>query len=244
MKISNNKKFNYFSFYKNALLKKKFIKTLFIAFCFFSCVLGSFTYGIYLNQTNQTITLKWLLRRSFEKDFSFISKNIESKTKYIDNFSVDIKFKNWEKIRYFREKALINGGIIQEMQEEVPAKIKYNGQIYDVDLSLTGQTIEHVVSPYKWSLSVKVKDNKTIMGMRKFALLVPQARGYLTDWIATEILKSQNVIGLRSDFVEISINGNDNGLYYLEERFDKRLIENNGFKEGIVFRLNSNGIVP
>lgn len=245
MKISNKKiKFSYFSFYKNALNKKKLLKTLFIVLCFFFSVLGSFIYGIYLNQTNQTINLKWLLRRSSEKDFSFISNTIDSKTKYIDNFSIDIKFKNWEKIRYFREKALINGGIIQEMQEKVPAKIKYNGQNYDVDVSLTGQTIEHVVNPYKWSLSVKVKDNKTIMGMRKFALLVPQARGYLTDWIATEILKSQNMIGLRSDFVEISVNGNDNGLYYLEERFDKRLIENNGFKEGVVFKLNSSGVEP
>jgi hypothetical protein len=182
------------------------------------------------------------LVRISELDFSFFSKNIESRTTDIDNFSIDVKFKDWERIRYYREQALSNGGITPEMQEEVPAKIRYNGHTYRVKLSLSGMTTNHLNHPYKWSLLVELKNNETIMGMRKFAFLVPQARGYLTDWIAAEMLKSQNVIGLRSGFVNIRINGKDNGLYYLEERFDKRLVEYNQFKEGLVFKLNDANI--
>ena len=230
---------SYFSKVKNKIRVKRTISILLIVFILIGFGFGCVIYGAYLNKTGQTTTLKMFLVRISELDFSFFSKNIESKTIVIDNFSIDVKFKNWERIRYYRELALSNGGITSEMQKEVPAKIKYNGHTYSVDISLTGQTNSHLNHPNKWSLSVKVKKNEAIMGMRRFAFLFPQARGYLTDWIATEMLKSQNVIGLRSDFVNVSINGKDNGLYYLEERFDKRLIEHNRFREGIVFKLNN-----
>jgi hypothetical protein len=204
----------------------------------FSCIV----WGAYLQKTKQTGILKMFLIRISEFDFSFIPKHIEGRITNIENFFIDVKFENWEKIRYYREKALANGLITSEMKQWVPANIRYNNHTYNVDISITGVTTNHLIQPSKWSLSVKVKDQKTIMGLRKFALLIPWTRGYLTDWIATEILKSQSVIGLRSNFVNVSINGKDGGLYYLEERFDKRLIENNQLSEGIMFKLTDNGL--
>jgi hypothetical protein len=204
----------------------------------FSCIV----WGAYLQKTKQTGILKMFLIRMSEFDFSFIPKHIEGRITKIENFFIDVKFENWEKIRYYREKALANGLITSEMKQWVPANIRYNNHTYNVDISITGVTTNHLIQPSKWSLSVKVKDQKTIMGLRKFALLIPWTRGYLTDWIATDILKSQNVIGLRSNFVNVNINGKDGGLYYLEERFDKRLIENNQLSEGILFKLTDNGL--
>ncbi len=156
----------------------------------------------------------------------------------IDNFDIDIKFKDWEKIRYCREQTLLHSKVKKQFQEKVPAKIRYKGETYKVEISLTGGMHDHVYDPLQWSLAVKVKGDKTIMGMKKFALLVPHARGYLTDWIAHKILKSRGVIGFRNNFIDVNINGNYHGVYYLEERFDKRLIENNKLREGIIFRLN------
>ena len=245
MEIYNkNIKKSFYNKLKNKIRVKRIITILLIVFTIVGFGVSFIAYGAYLNKTGQTATLRMFIIRISELDFSFLPKNIESSTKHIDNFSIDVKFKNWEKIRYYREQAIQNGSINSENQEEVPAKIRYNGHTYAVDICLTGLTNIHIEHPYKWSLSVEVKHDETIMGMRKFALLIPQARGYLTDWIATEILKSQNLVGLRSDFVNVSINGKDNGLYYLEERFDKRLVENNHFREGIIFKLNDTGIEP
>ncbi len=197
-------------------------------------------YGAYLNNTGQTAVLKMFLIRVSELNFSFIPKLAKSTTVDIEQLVIDIKFKNSEKIRYLRERALVKGRIYAEEQTEVPAKIRYNGRTFRVDISLTGGNNSHTRHPYKWSLLIKIKDGETIMGMKKFALLYPEARGYLTDWIATRILQSQNVVGLRSDFVNIVINGKNQGLYYLEERFDKRLIENNRQREGIIFKVFQN----
>lgn len=198
---------------------------------------GFIVYGAYLQNTGQTSLLRMFLIRGSQFDFSFIPKNIKSRANEVNEFAIDVKFKNWERLRYYREQVLSNGMITPEFEQEVPAKIRFNGHTYSVDISLTGMETFHVRHPYKWSLSVKVKRGETIMGMRRFAILFPQARGYLTDWIGIEMLKSQNLIGLRTDFVNVTINGQDNGLYYLEERFDKRLIEHNQFREGIIFKL-------
>ena len=149
-----------------------------------------------------------------------------------------MKFKDWEKIKYFREKALRGKFIPLASQEEVPAKIRFDGKTYKISLSLTGGMLDHLKDPTQWSLAVKVDGDKTIMGMKKFALLVPNARGHLTDWIAFKMLKSRNVIALRSNYIDVSINGASHGIYYVEERFEKRLTESNQLREGIIFKLN------
>jgi len=170
-------------------------------------------------------------------DFSFTKKYLKSQTVAIDNFTIDVKFKHWEQIKHARHIALSAGQInlkTIDIQREVPAKITHNNDTYSVSLSLTGQTNAHIEDPDKWSLAVKVKNNKTIMGMKKFAMLIPRGRGYLTDYMATKMLETQNIIAGRINYVNIHINGKNNGLYYLEERFDKRLLENNQRREGII----------
>jgi len=234
---------------KNSSLKKikkwfglkKAIKTLFIFIAFIGFGFGCIVYGAYLNKTAQTSVLKMFLIRLSEFDFSFIPKSIKSQAVEINEFTIDVNFKNWEKIRYLRERALVSGRISEETEEDVPARIRFQNHTYKVSISLTGMTGEHIRHPYKWSLAVNVKGGETILGMKKFALLIPQSRGYLTDWIATKILQAKGIVGLRNDFVNVSINGKNRGIYYLEERYDKRLIESNENREGIIFRADDFG---
>ena len=86
---------------------------------------GCVIYGAYLQKTGQTAGLRMLLVRVSELDFSFIPRYAQSTTAKVDRLAVDIKFTNHEKIRYFREMALDQEMITEEMQEEVPAKIRY-----------------------------------------------------------------------------------------------------------------------
>ena len=150
---------------------------------------------------------------------------------------LDVSFMEFERIRYNRTLALQRGRLLEEHQEEVPARIRYRDEEYRVDISLTGSTDMHFCHPTKWSYNVRVKDGRTILGMRSFALLVPRSRGYLTDWIGTRLAESRGLIGLRSEFMDVGINGDPMGVYYLEERYDKRLVENNGRREGLIFKI-------
>ena len=131
---------------------------------------------------------------------------------------------------------MINGSLNNLPQEEVNAKVRFKDKTYKAKISITGQTTEHINHPYKWSILVKLKNGKTIKGVNKFALLYPRARGYLTDWIALKLLKSQDLIELKTDFITLEVNGKSHGIYYFEERFGKNLLVNNNRKNGIIFK--------
>lgn len=245
MEIQNKLSPNFFKKFIGIIKKNRALKVIFLLSSMFIFSFGCIIYGGYLNKTRQNIKIGKFVISLSEFDFSFIPNKINGLSAKVEKFNLDIKFIDFEKLRYDREKALkrVNKAKVDKHQE-VPATLKYNGEIYNVSVSLTGidgviPSDMHIIHPNKkWSYAIKVKDGKTIMGMRKFALLVPRARGYLTDWIAIKLLKSRDVIGIRNDFIEVDINGENLGIFYLEEKFDKRLLENNNRKEGIIFRLD------
>ena len=49
---------------------------------------------------------------------------------------------------------------------------------------------------------------------------------------------SKDIIKIKYDFIEFSINGEDKGLYVLEEGFGKELIERNKRRNGPIFGLD------
>ncbi len=223
--------------------KFSFVSLSVIAFIAVSILFSkSFDYGAYIYESGQSQTLKILaktLKGLTQADLA-VAKNIaKSQLSHIEEVNVDIKFKHLQRLHYLREIASQQEFIPPETkQEEFPAKLTYGGQMENVKISLTGKISRiHVGSPNKWSFQVKVRGDATVAGMKRFGVLVPTSRGYLTDWIAMEMMKERGLIGMRIDFVDLTINGKSQGIFYLEERFDKHLVENNHLREGILFKL-------
>lgn len=129
---------------------------------------------------------------------------------------------------YFREKA---------EDDFVPAIVSHNGVEYNVRMRLKGDLVDHL-EPDKWSFRFEVKGDNAIMGMKRFSIQHPKTRSYLYDWIYFQFLKREGLIALRYDFITASLNGKPLGIYALEESFEKRLIENNGRRDGPIVRLN------
>jgi hypothetical protein len=211
---------------------------LVMATVLFFAILG---YGAYLNRIGESSQYKHALVRAAEGDFSFVKNYTKGKFSTLDKMDLDIKFKHMMRIQYLREQAVMNDGkfIADSLKEETfPAKLTYNGEKYNVKISLTGKMVSpHLQSPNHWSFQVKVKGGKTIDGMRRFGMLVPKSRGHLTDWLGLKLMEKRGLITMRSDFKDVSINGKSIGVYYMEERFDKHLLENNQRKEGIIFKI-------
>ncbi len=203
---------------------------------------STFRYGIHLYESGQSRYFKYL-SESFKElakfDFTGLQNYATSHFTAIDDMKLDIKFKHLQRIHYLRDLALQEKYIASELKdEEFPAKLTYNGQEENIKISLTGKISRtHLGDPNKWSYEVKARGDATIAGMKRFGILVPPSRGFLTDWIAVELMKELDLIGIRIDFVNFSINGKPYGIYYLEERFDKHLIENNRLREGLIFKL-------
>ena len=193
MEIFNNHiEKSYLKKFKNKLSGKRLIIILLLLLSLGAFGFASILFGAHLNSTGRTYNLKLALNKLSDLDFSFVPNTVKGQLTEINNISIDVKFKNWEKIRYHREKALLLGGQIrEEFKEEVPAKIRFDNKTYKVKIKLTGGNEQHINHPSKWSLMVKLEEGKTIMGMTKFALLYPRARGYLTDWVASKLLNAR-----------------------------------------------------
>lgn len=206
-----------------------------IAFLFFA-TLG---YGAYLKKIGQTTYYNNVLLKISQLDFSFIKNYTKGRVSSLDEIKIDIKFKHLLRIEYLREQAL-KGKYIEDWikNEEFPADLTFQGKTHRVKINLTGLTTEHLSNPDKWSFEVKVRGDDTVNGMKRFGILIPSSRGYMSDWLAFELMKDRGLIGLRADFVDVSINGKSYGVYYMEERYDKHLLENNRFRESIIFKLD------
>lgn len=76
------------------------------------------------------------------------------------------------------------------------------------------------------------------MGMKKFSLQSYQRRCGVCDWFFNRILRRNDVLALRYNFVEAYLNGDRLGLYIVEETFDKYLVENNNYREGPILKFD------
>ena len=123
--------------------------------------------------------------------------------------------------------------------EYVTAHITYKGEKIKIKIRLKGDYIDHLKGD-KWSFRVKVDTDKTIMGMKQFSLHHPSQRLYLNEWLYHKIMKKEDIISLRYDFINLRVNGKVLGIYAIEEHFDKRLLENNKRKESIILRFDEN----
>jgi hypothetical protein len=156
-----------------------------------------------------------------------------------EEISLEITPDNYKILKQNRELALARQVIINEEDSYVPAVFKYKNKSLQVKVRLKGHMTDHVEGD-KWSLRIKVKGEGDYMGMRLFSIQHPGTRGYFYEWIYHRMLKEEGVLALRYDFVKVKINGEDYGIYAVEENFDEELVESNNRIKGPVFRFNPN----
>ena len=73
------------------------------------------------------------------------------------------------------------------------------------------------------------------MGIKKFSFIKPRMRNYIHEWLFHELAGEGDLIKLKYEFINLKLNGNNYGLYVLEEGFDKDLIERNKRRNGPIF---------
>ena len=187
--------------------------------------------------------------------FQFFKKNqkkvievpkVEKKTP-LDGLQITIKEKHYEKLKNKRNEAMADGILETSDTDYVPAILTFNNVNYDADIRLKGDWTDHLEGE-KWSFRIKLKNDQTIFGMRKFSIHHPKTRGYINEWLYHKANKAENLMGLRYNFAEgflhIKLKNKDSivnkslGIYGLEETFDKRTIESNKRKAGVILRIS------
>ncbi len=171
------------------------------------------------------------------KSYRIVHNYVKGLTTRPQRITIDIKYKNVEKLRRKREVALSKGTLINSSEDYVPASIRYGDETIKVKLRLKGDQLDHLRGD-KWSFRIRVKDDNTLMGMKQLSIQHPGTRNYIYEWIFHQVARREGLISLRYKFVNVTVNGKDLGLYALEEHFEKRLIENNRRREGPIIRFD------
>lgn len=156
----------------------------------------------------------------------------------IPEININIDYEKNIILQKDRKLAVAKGGGTSYIFTKVPAIINFDNKNYKVDLRLKGDRLGHFSEIDKSSYKIKLKKGKTIFGVNKFSLMKPRMRNYIHEWIYHELMKMGDVISLKYEFVKLKINGENKGLYVLEEGFDKILVERNKNRNGPIFSVN------
>jgi hypothetical protein len=195
-------------------------------------------YGIKLNKLKIADSYDEFFENALQSRFSIISNFIKgSFASNPERIVINIKPKHFQTLAHHREVSLANGIMLTSEDDFVPAEIHYKNEIRYVRLRLKGDWVDHLMGD-KWSFRIVVKGDSTLFGMKQFSIHHPRSRNFIYEWIYFQALKREGLIALRYDFIDVTLNGKDLGIYAVEEHFEKRLIEHNEFREGPIIKLN------
>ena len=157
----------------------------------------------------------------------------------VDHLYLSIDWEDLAKLERQREEALRLGVLVSGPDDLVPARLALDQQdrLMKAKVRLKGDWSEHVKGRH-WSFRVKLAGEGRLFGMKTFSLQHPRHRGGIHGWLYHRVLRREEILALRYRFVRLHLNDTDFGVYAVEEHFDRRLIEDNGFREGPILRID------
>ncbi|NOT30256.1 MAG: hypothetical protein HOP15_07400, partial [Planctomycetes bacterium] len=129
-----------------------------------------------------------------------------------------------------RAAALERGIITQTDADTVPAELVFEGERLAAELRIKGDWTDHVEGT-RWSYRIRLARG-SFQGMREFSIQAPKTRGYLWEWLVHAAARREGVLVPRSTFLNVVQNGHALGVYFLEEHFERELLEAQGRREG------------
>ena len=143
--------------------------------------LFSVYYGMYLHKTGQSNTISGWVWSIAEDKFSFVGNFIDGLAATPERIDISINFREYMKLAAKREEALARQLLVPGPDDWVPATIRYKDETYRIDIRLKGDLADHWKREDGWSFKVKVKDNKSLFGLSRFAIQNPRTRNYLSE---------------------------------------------------------------
>jgi len=168
---------------------------------------------------------------------TYFSNKKLAKTAQPLRLDIQMSSKDFDFIKKKRQIALDRGLQINEGDNYVNCKLAMGGHETEGVIRLKGHMTDHLEGN-KWSYRIKTKGGQ--MGMYRFTIQHPGTRGYIYEWVYHELLKNEGVIHLLYDFVDVSLNNQNLGIYAVEEHFGQHVLERNNRPKGMIVRWNPN----
>jgi len=152
---------------------------------------------------------------------------------------VDMNFGSYNDILIRREEALRDGVYIPSNQDFVTATIQSEGAVIPVRMRLLEGAADHLGEDEKWGFEVRTRQNQQLLGMQRFYLSAPALNNWLGEWAFARALEREGILAARYQFVHLIFNGDDWGIYALQEGFANELLVAQGRPEGVIVRFDA-----
>ncbi len=163
--------------------------------------------------------------------------NTALETNDLPTLYFDIGFQEYQQMAAQRAEALETGILLLDDEDWLRAEIRFQGETIPIRIRLKGDWVDHLKED-KWSFRIKTRNDTTLMGMRSFSVQSPDTRRFLNEWLYMEDLRRADILAPRYSFVNVFVNGEDWGVYALEESFAKELLESQRRREGVIVRFD------
>ena len=122
----------------------------------------------------------------------------------------------------------------------VSANILDGNDTASVQVKLKGDWTDHLKLG-KESFRIKIESDHAFNGLKSFSIQHPQCRSYLDEWVVHQLADQEDMLTTDFDFVNVSIDGIDRGIYALEEHFDRQLLMSRNRVEGPILKWDEGG---
>jgi hypothetical protein len=174
---------------------------------------------------------------AFVSGILFLAPSLCAESPAEDLLRIETNEEAFQSLQRKKEEALEKHVLASSSEDYVPVRLGWRGSFLEGEIRLKGDWTDQLENG-RWAFRIKLKGDHRLRGMRKFSLHHPDARGGIHEWIYHRMLRKEGVIALRYEFVRLSLNGKDLGIYALEEHFSEELLEHNGRPEGPILKFN------
>jgi len=132
-------------------------------------------------------------------------------------------------------------GLKEDKNPYVKAILKsseWEGKSLKAEVRFKGDRKIHKEAPDKMSYRIKLKKDNRLFGLKKFSIQRPILRGYTWEYLLADSMSDQGIATLKYKLVNFSVNGDDRGLYLIEEVPGARTLELQSLKSGPIFGTN------
>lgn len=131
--------------------------------------------------------------------------------------SIDIGFDNYSQLLQQRELGIRQGVLFPEDTPLVAADLQLLGEQTPIWIRLLPGPAQHLGTDEKWNFELQSRDTNLPGGITRTNLIDPADNGWLNEWAFIESLRREGILSGAYRFVRLVMNGDDKGIYALQE---------------------------
>ena len=138
----------------------------------------------------------------------------------------------------YKTKALQQDIISNDLKKYVNGYIIQDKDSMPIEIRLKGDWTDHLENG---KTSYRIKTDFAFKGLSSFSIQHPSTRNYMHEWFMHKVCELEGILTTTYDFLPVEINGKSEGVYAIEEHFDKQLLESRNYREGPILKIDETG---